>query len=72
MLEGLKEAMQYLIGVGNEAEKVQVLEICGETYANKRLSVTEHRRERQQLRRHPCQHWSITLNHFRMNSRQVG
>ena len=69
MLEGLKEAMQYLIGVGNEAEKVQVLEICGETYANKRL---EHRRERQQLRRHPCQHWSITLNHFRMNSRQVG
>ena len=32
MLEGLKEAMQYLIGVGNEAEKVQVLEICGETY----------------------------------------
>ena len=37
MLEGLKEAMQYLIGVGNEAEKVQVLEICGETYANKRL-----------------------------------
>ena len=37
MLEGLKEAMQYLIRVGNEAEKVQVLEICGETYANKRL-----------------------------------
>ena len=37
MLEGLKEAMQYLIGVGNEAEKVQVLDICGETYANKRL-----------------------------------
>ena len=27
MLEGLKEAMQYLIGVGNEAEKVQVLSL---------------------------------------------
>ena len=37
MLEGLKEALQYVVNLGNDAEKVQVLEICGETYANKRL-----------------------------------
>lgn len=72
MLEGLKEAMQYLIGVGNEAEKVQVLKSAARPMQISVWSVTEHRRERQQLRRHPCQHWSITLNHFRMNSRQVG
>lgn len=37
MLEGLREALQYVVGLGNEAEKAQVLEICGETYANKDL-----------------------------------
>ena len=37
MLEGLKEALQYVVGLGNSSEKVQVLEICGETYANRRL-----------------------------------
>ena len=37
MLEGLREALQYVVNLGNDAEKVQVLEICGETYANKRL-----------------------------------
>ena len=37
MLEGLKEALQYVINVGNEAEEVQVLDICGDTYANKNL-----------------------------------
>lgn len=33
----LREALSYIVGLGNNAEKVQVLEICGETYANKRL-----------------------------------
>ena len=37
MLEGLKEALQYVVGLGNSSEKVQVVEICGETYANRRL-----------------------------------
>lgn len=37
MLEGLRDALQYVVGLGNEAEKAQVLEICGETYANKNL-----------------------------------
>lgn len=37
MLEGLKEALEYVIGIGNEADKAQVLDICGETYANKNL-----------------------------------
>lgn len=44
MLEGLKEALQYVVNLGNDAEKVQVLEICGETYANKKtgtLWITE-------------------------------
>ena len=34
MLKGL---FQYVVGLGNESEKVQVLDICGETYANKNL-----------------------------------
>lgn len=33
-----KEAMQYLVGLGNEAEKTEVLEICGKTYANRNLT----------------------------------
>ena len=33
----LREALSYIVGLGNNAEKVQVLEICGETYANKNL-----------------------------------
>ena len=33
----LREALSYIVGLGNNAEKVQVMEICGETYANKRL-----------------------------------
>lgn len=33
----LREALSYIVGLGNNAEKVQVLEICGETYANKHL-----------------------------------
>ena len=37
MLEGLRDALQYVVGLGNEAEKTQVLEICGETYANRSL-----------------------------------
>lgn len=37
MLEGLREALQYVVGLGNEAEKPQTVEICGEIYANKRL-----------------------------------
>jgi len=37
MLEGLKDALQYVVGLGNEAEKTQVTEICGKTYANKNL-----------------------------------
>lgn len=37
MLEGLKEALQYVVGLGNSSEKVQVVEICGETYANRPL-----------------------------------
>lgn len=33
----LKSLFQYVVGLGNESEKVQVLDICGETYANKNL-----------------------------------
>lgn len=33
----LKELFQYVVGLGNESEKVQVVDICGETYANKNL-----------------------------------
>lgn len=34
-------------------------------------SVTEHRREPRQSRRHPCQHWSITSKSVRMSSRRT-
>ena len=37
MLEGLKEAMEYIKDLGVRAEKPQVLEICGKTYADKNL-----------------------------------
>lgn len=37
MLDGLKEALQYIVGLGNNAEKTEVLEICGKTYANRSL-----------------------------------
>lgn len=38
MLEGLKDAMQYFAGEVLEAEKTEVLEINGRTYANKSLN----------------------------------
>lgn len=38
MLEGLREALQYVVGLGNEAEKTEVVEICGKTYARGNLS----------------------------------
>lgn len=37
MLDGLKEALQYVVGLGNSAEKTEVVEICGKTYANRIL-----------------------------------
>ncbi len=37
MLDGLKEALQYVVGLGNSAEKTEVVEICGRTYANRSL-----------------------------------
>lgn len=37
MLDGLKEALQYVVGLGTDAQKTEVLEICGKTYANRRL-----------------------------------
>ena len=37
MLEGLREALQYVVGLGNDADHAQVLEICGKTYSNKNL-----------------------------------
>lgn len=33
MLEGLEKALQYVVKLGNEAEKTEVVEICGKTYA---------------------------------------
>lgn len=33
----LKSLFQYVVGLGNESEKVQIVDICGETYANKNL-----------------------------------
>lgn len=38
MLEGLREALQYVVGLGTEAEKTEVVEICGKTYARGNLS----------------------------------
>lgn len=37
MLDGLKEALQYVVGLGNSAEKTEVVEICGKTYTNRSL-----------------------------------
>lgn len=37
MLEGLKDALQYIVSLGNEAETAQIMEICGKTYANRNL-----------------------------------
>lgn len=37
-MENLKEALQYIVGLGNEAENTEVLEINGKTYANRALT----------------------------------
>lgn len=33
----LKEALQYVVSLGNESESPKITEICGKTYANKNL-----------------------------------
>lgn len=38
MLEGLREALQYIVSLGTEAEKTEVVEISGKTYARGNLS----------------------------------
>lgn len=38
MMENLKEALEYVVGLGLEAEPTEVLEIAGKTYANRSLS----------------------------------
>lgn len=37
-MENLKEALQYVVNLGNSAEETEVLEICGKTYANRNLT----------------------------------
>jgi hypothetical protein len=37
-MENLKEALQYIVGLSVEAEKTEVLDINGKTYANKSLT----------------------------------
>ena len=37
-MEDLKEALQYTAGLALEAEKTEVIEICGKTYANRDLT----------------------------------
>lgn len=37
MMEGLREAVEYVVGLGNRAENTEVVEINGKTYANRRL-----------------------------------
>lgn len=37
-MEDLKEALNYLVGLGGETAKTEVLQICGKTYATKRLN----------------------------------
>lgn len=37
-MENLREALQYIVGLSIEAEKTEVLEINGRTYANKSLT----------------------------------
>ncbi len=36
-MENLKEALEYIARLAGDAEKTEVLEICGKTYANRRL-----------------------------------
>lgn len=36
-MEGLKEALKYLADMGANSEKTEVIEICGKTYANRKL-----------------------------------
>ena len=37
-MDNLKEAMEFLTNLSREADKPQVLEICGKTYANRNLT----------------------------------
>ena len=36
-MENMKEALQYLVNLGGDLEKPDILEICGKTYATRRL-----------------------------------
>ena len=38
MMEGLKEALSYIVGLGKEAQQPKVVEIGGKTYCDKSLS----------------------------------
>lgn len=38
MMDGLKEALSYIVGLGKEAQEPQVVEIEGKVYCNKSLS----------------------------------
>lgn len=38
MMENLKEALEYVVGLGLDASPTEVLEIAGKTYANRSLS----------------------------------
>lgn len=38
-MENLKDALQYLVSLGEESASPEVLEICGKTYATKKLTV---------------------------------
>lgn len=37
-MNDLKEALQYVAGLANEAEVTEVVDICGKTYANRKLT----------------------------------
>lgn len=37
MMEGLREALQYLVDLGNDGQKTEIVEILGKTYANRQL-----------------------------------
>ncbi len=36
-MEGLQKALEYVAGLARENEKTEIVEICGKTYANRRL-----------------------------------
>ena len=56
MLEGLREALNYVVDLGKKSEEPKVLEICNKTYATRNWSAMGNVIRQVLLKPIPCRH----------------